>query len=192
MTDLVKVQATTAKELLKNVEVSDEASNYLVPDTAPEVSINQLIQVGLFADAIKLLAHGLPKREAVWWACLCARDIHGPQTDENNCNALLAAESWVKNPTEERRNTCKLLGEATKFQTPASWAATAASWSHGSLAAEGEPVIEPPDHLYAHAVAGSVTLAAVLSDPVTPDKQFTRFLQRGLDLARGGNGKPEN
>lgn len=192
MTDLVKVRAITAAELLENIDVSDEASTHLVMDTAPEVSINRLADAGLYADAIKLLALGLPKREAVWWACLCAREVQGPDTDENNVKALLAAESWVKNPTEERRKICKLLSEATNYQTPASWAATAATWSHGSLAADGEPVIEPPEHLYAHAVAGCVSLAAVLCDPVDPGKPFSRCLARGLDLARGGNGKLED
>ncbi len=191
MTDLVKVQALTAAELLKNFDVSEEAEEHLVPDTAPEVSIDRLMEAGLYPDAIKLLAHGLPKREAVWWACLAARDIQNPQTDDDNINALLAAESWTMKPSEEARLKCKALGEKTKHKTPASWAATAASWCHGSLAAEGEPVIEPPDHLYAHAVAGSVTLAAVLSDPVDPGERFIRYLKQGLDLARGGNGRIE-
>ncbi|MCO1332922.1 hypothetical protein MO867_01090 [Microbulbifer sp. OS29] len=191
MTDLNKVQALTAEELLKNFEVSDEAEEHLVPDTAPEVSINRLIDAGLFPDAIKLLAHGLPKREAVWWACLAARDIQSPQTDEDNVNALIAAETWAKKPSEEARQRCKLFGTKTKHQTPASWAATAASWCHGSLAAEGEPAVEPPEHLYAHAVAGSITLAAVLSDPVDPNKRFMRYMEQGLDLARGGNGRAE-
>ena len=191
MTDLVKVQALTAAELLQNFEVSEEAEEHLVPDTAPEVSIDRLMEAGLYPDAIKLLAHGLPKREAVWWACLAARDIQNPQTDEDNVNALAAAESWVKKPSEEVRLRCKAFGEKTKHKTPASWAATAASWCHGSLAAPDEPPIEPPEHLYAHAVAGSVTLAAVLSDPVDPSKQFNRYMQQGLNLARGGNGRIE-
>ncbi|WP_226643348.1 DUF6931 family protein [Microbulbifer variabilis] len=189
MTDLIKVQALTAADLLKNFEVSEEAEEHLVPDTAPEVSINQLVEAGLYPDAIKLLAHGLPKREAVWWACLAARDIQSPETDEDNVSALIAAETWAKKPSEESRLKCKALGDKTKHKTPASWAATAASWCHGSLAAEGEPVVEPPEHLYAHAVAGSITLAAVLSDPVDPAKRFDRYMKQGLDLARGGNGK---
>lgn len=191
MTDLVKVRAATAEELLVNIDLSDEASDYIVADTAPEISIVRLMDAGLYPDAVKLLAHGLPKREAVWWSCLCTRDIHNPQTDENNSKALHAAESWVKNPTEERRQICKRLGEATKYQTPASWAATAASWCHGSLAGDGEPAIEPPEHLYAHAVAGSVTLSAVLADPVDPTKSFKKYLAQGLSLARGGNGQTE-
>ncbi|TLM77942.1 DUF6931 family protein [Microbulbifer harenosus] len=189
MTDLIKIQAATAAELLQYVDISEEASGYVIPDTAPEISINQLMEAGFFADAVKLLALGLPKRESVWWACLCARDIHGPQTDEDNTGALVAAESWVKSPTEERRLNCKGYAEKTRYKTPASWAATAAAWSHGSLSDPGEPAIEPPAHLYAHAVAGSVTLAAVLSNPVNAEKSFQRFLQQGLDLARGGNGK---
>lgn len=189
MTDLVKIQATTAKELLQFVDISEEASDCLVPDTAPEVSINRLMDAGFFADAIKILALGLPKRESVWWACLCARYIHSPPTDEDNSKALAAAESWVKSPNEERRLTCKEFGEKTKYKTPASWAATAAAWSHGSLAGPEDPVIEPPAHLYAHAVAGSITLAAVLANPVNPERSFQHFLQQGLSLARGGNGK---
>lgn len=189
MTDLIKVQALTAAELLKNFDVSEEAEEHLVVDTAPEVSILRLMEVNLYPDAIKLLAHALPKREAVWWACLTARDIQGPQTDENNVNALIAAESWAKKPNEKARLRCKALGEKTRHQTPASWAATAASWCHGSLAGENEPVIEPPKHLYAHAVAGCVSLAAILSDPITPEKPFQRYMNQGLDLARGGNGQ---
>lgn len=189
MTDLIKVQALTAAELLKNFDVSEKAEDYLVVDTAPEVSILRLMEAGLYPDAIKLLAHGLPKREAVWWACLAARDVQNPQTDENNINALIAAESWAKKPSEKTRLHCKALGDKTRHQTPASWAATAASWCHGSLADEGQPTIEPPEHLYAHAVAGCVSLAAVLSDPITPEKPFLRYMNQGLDLARGGNGQ---
>lgn len=188
MTDLIKVQALTAAELLKNIDLSEEAEGHLVPDTAPEVSIDRLMEAGLYPDSIKLLAHGLPKREAVWWACLATRDVQTPETDQDNIDALIAAESWAKRPSEESRLRCKALGEKTKHKTPASWAATAASWCHGSLADENEPVIEPPDHLYAHAVAGSVTLAAVLSDPVDPNACFIRYMKQGLDLARGGTG----
>ncbi|WP_078085357.1 DUF6931 family protein [Microbulbifer mangrovi] len=189
MTDLVKVQAATAAELLQFLEITEEAEHLLVPDTAPEVSINRLADAGFYPDAIKLLALGLPKRESVWWACLCAKDSQNAQTDELNRNALAATEGWVRTPSEERRQLCRQLGEQTRHKTAASWAATAAAWSHGSLSAPGEPAIEPPAHLYAHAVAGSVTLAAVHTDPISPEKLLAQFLQRGLDLARGGTGK---
>ena len=30
-----------------------------------------------YTDAVRFLAHALPKREAVWWACLCVRKAAG-------------------------------------------------------------------------------------------------------------------
>ena len=190
MSELVKVEALTAAELLQHFELVEEgAEQCIVADTAPEVSIDRLAQAGLFLDAIKLLAHGLPKRIAVWWACLASRAAQTPDTDEVNVNALLAAEAWAKNPTEENRLRCKAFGEASKHQTAAGWVATAAAWCTGSMAAEGEPEIPPPEHLYAHAVAGSICLAASQDDPDNAQKKYAYFLQQGLDLARGGNGQ---
>ena len=74
MTQLIKIQALTADELLKEFELTEpEAADVVIPDTAPQISIERLMEAGYYQDAIKLLAHGLPKREAVWWACLAAR-----------------------------------------------------------------------------------------------------------------------
>lgn len=190
MTELIKIEALTAEELLQHFElVGDNADQYVVPETAPEVSIERLASAGLYLDAIKLLAHGLPKRIAVWWACLATRSVQKPDADQANMAALLAAETWVKNPTEENRLRCKALGEATKYDTAASWAATSAAWCAGSMAKEGEPEVAPPEHLYAHAVAGSISLAASLEDPEHSTEKYSTFLAQGLDLARGGDGQ---
>ena len=99
MTQLIKIQALTADELLNEFELTEpEAEKVLVRDTAPQISIEHLIKSEYYADAIKLLAHGLPKREAVWWACLAARKALTPDTDEDNINALLAMETWARKP----------------------------------------------------------------------------------------------
>lgn len=190
MTELIKVDALTAAELLQHFElVEDGSEDCVVPQTAPEVSIERLAQKGLYLDAIKLLAHGLPKRIAVWWACLASRAAQTADVDQANEAALLAAETWVKNPTEENRLRCKTLAEATKYETASSWAATGAAWSAGSMAKEGEPEVTPPEHLYAHAVAGSICLAASLDDPENAPASYATFLAQGLDLARGGDGR---
>ena len=99
MSDLIKIQALTADELLKEFEFTEpEAEAVVIPDTAPQISIERLIAAGFYADAIKLLAHGLPKRESVWWACLAARKAQTTDTSEDNINALLATEAWAKKP----------------------------------------------------------------------------------------------
>lgn len=190
MTQYVKVKAITAQELLDHFELyEDDAEQHLVPDTAPQISIERLAEAGFYLDAIKLLAHGLPKRESVWWSCLAARAVQTPETDEDNINALIAAEAWAKNPSEENRLRCRVLGEKTKHKTAASWAATAACWSTGSMAPEGQPAIQTPEYLYAHAVAGAVSLAAALADAENIEEQYQRFLKQGIDLACGGNGQ---
>ncbi|WP_370981188.1 hypothetical protein [Agaribacterium sp. ZY112] len=190
MTDLVKIQALTAEELLNHFELTDEGSeDVVILDTAPQISIERLRDAGFFHDSVKLLAHGLPKREAVWWACLAARKAQTPETDEANINALLAAEAWAKKPSEDNRLRCKELGELTKSKTAASWAATAAAWCTGSMTPEGEPEVPPPEYLFAHAVAGCVSLAAALIDPEKLEENYKYFIAQGLDLARGGNGQ---
>ena len=192
MTQLIKIEALTADELLREFELSEpEAEQVLVRDTAPQISIERLIEAGFYLDAIKLLAHGLPKREAVWWACLAARKAQKPDTDQDNVNALLATETWARKPTEEHRLRCKELGEKTQFKSAASWAATAASWCTGSMTPTGEPEVPPPAYLYAHAVAGSISLAAALVDPENLEENYKLMLAQGIDLARGGNGMIE-
>ncbi|MBX2858328.1 MAG: hypothetical protein KTR17_06675 [Cellvibrionaceae bacterium] len=189
MTDLNKIKALTTEELIQHYEVSEEAQAHILPENNPQINIELLAQRGLFHDAVSLLAHGLPKREAVWWACLATRASITPETDETNMAALVAAEAWVKKPTEERRIKCRDLAQQTLFKSAPSWAATAASWSTGSLSKEGEPEVTPPEYLYAHAVAGSVSLAATGSDPEKMSDNYNLFLKQGFDLARGGNGQ---
>ncbi|MDK2779386.1 MAG: hypothetical protein KYX62_17215 [Pseudomonadota bacterium] len=189
MTDLIKIQALTAEELLNEFELTEpEAEAVIVRDTAPQISIERLMQQGFYQDAVKLLAHGLPKREAVWWACLAARKAQTPETDEDNVNALLATETWARKPTEEHRQRCRELGEKTQYKSAASWAATSAYWSTGSMTNPGDPEVPPPPYLYAHAVAGCITLAAATIDPENAEQYYQLFLTQGMDLARGGNG----
>lgn len=189
VTQYIKVEALTAAELLKEFELFEpDAKSVMVADTAPQISIENLIKGKFYQDAIKLLAHALPKRLAVWWACLAARKAQTPETSEDNLQALIATEAWAKKPTEQNRLQCKTLAEATQFKTAASWAAMAAAWCAGSMANEGEPEIPPPAYLYAHAVSGCVSLAASTIDPEKTEDFYELFLAQGIDLACGGNG----
>jgi hypothetical protein len=188
MSDWTRITEITAAPLLAEFEVSDEAIDIVIPAATTKANVEALQNAQCYFDAIKLLAHALPKREAVWWSCLVSRQAHTPETDQTNIDALVAAEAWALKPTEENRLWCKKLAEATKSKTPSSWAAMAASWCTGSMAKPGEPEILPPKYLYAHAVAGSVSLAAAFINPDHPNKQMAYALQQGADLAAGGDG----
>ena len=189
---LVKVQATVAAELLKHFELSDEARPFADRSAAPARFIEQMMERGCFHDAVKFLAHGLPRREAVWWACLAARHTLPTESDAIHEAAVVAAESWATRPNEENRLVAKQLAEKTAFKSAASWAATSAWWSSGSMAEPGQPEVPPPPFLYAQAVASAICLAAVLPDPLNANQRYQRYLSQGLDLARGGRGEGAN
>lgn len=188
MNDWVRVPAANVGEITAHFELDGRAAEVLHPQLNPAGGVQALVDAECYYDAIKLLAHGLPKREAVWWACLAARQVLTPQTDEANVQALIAAEAWAKKPSEDTRLRCRELARKTRYETPFSWVATAASWSTGSLAAPGEPEVAPPDYLYAHAVAGCVTLAGGLLNANDPADGMRRFIRQGINLAEGGNG----
>jgi hypothetical protein len=188
MESLIKIKAEQTADILSHCELSEEAGELLNPAMPPAESIELLAAKGCFLDAVKLLAHGLPKREAVWWACIATRQSHTPETNEDNNIALIAAETWVQKPTEKHRMKACDYANKTKYETPASWAATAAFWSAGSIAPKDQPEVSPPEYLYAHAVAGSIALAAVMKDEQNPDPHYVNFIKQGINLAAGGRG----
>ena len=191
MSSLRKVAANTAGEIAQHIELNPEAEELLVEQEKPEAYLRTLIDKELFDDAITFLAHALPKREAVWWACLTTRNTLDQAAQENFKNALQAAENWVFKPTEAHRRAAEHWALKTDFQHPASWAAMAAFWSMGSVTKPDEPAVPPGPYLYAHAVSGAVILSATLQDPDNSESHFKQFLVQGIDIANGGRGEIE-
>src|SRR5271166_6571769 len=109
---LLKVTAKTAAEVCKQVPLSDEGKKLLRDGIAPRAFLDQLLEKKNYPDAAKFLAMALPKREAVWWGCLCARGAHGPNLPMPVSAALQAAEKWVKDPSEENRRATQAAAEA--------------------------------------------------------------------------------
>jgi len=147
-----------------------------------------------FNDAARLVAHALPKREAVWWACMCARAVPDMAATALDDAALAAAEAWVRRPDETTRRAAMTAAEAAAFRSAEAWAAVGAFWSGGSMAPEGQPVVPPAEHLTGVAVAGAVVLAAVRVAPERGPQRLQRFLGSAREIAGGGAGRlaPEN
>ena len=72
-----KVTAKTAAEVCKHFPLGEEAKKLLRDGQTPAQFLDVLIEKQQFPDAVRFLAHALPKREAVWWACLCSRAVAG-------------------------------------------------------------------------------------------------------------------
>lgn len=158
-------------------------------DTAAQ-AVDRLEARGLRAEAVRLTAHALPKREAVWWACMCAAAVPDPGLAAADAAARAAAEAWVRLPTDEAlRRAAWEAAQRTAFSSAEAWAAVGAFWSGGSMAPQGQPAVPPAEHLTGVAVGGAVVIAAVRGRPQRSDSRFERFLAAARDIASGGAGR---
>jgi hypothetical protein len=152
-------------------------------------ALDRLEQGGFLIEAARLLAYALPRREAVWWACMCAAHTAPADLAEPDRLAREAAELWVRQQGDKNRRAAMRLAEATTFETPEAWAAVAVFWCGDSIAPEDQPPVPPAPHVAGKAVAGAVALAAVRSDPKRQTARLKRFLDSGRSIAAGGSGR---
>lgn len=186
---LKKVTAACAQEIAQRFDLMSESQPLLTDTHTPGEFLRILIDHGHNPDAVTFLAHAMPAREAVWWACLCTR-YHLADSDAQYQQTHAAAEAWVRKPTEENRREAETCAETSHYSTPASWVAAAAFWSNGSIAPASEPVMEPPSYLYAHAVASAIIMSTGHGMPAEKEveERYRNYLKHGIAIANGGNG----
>jgi hypothetical protein len=183
-TRLPAVQARAAADIVPHVEgFTPESAALLRAEHAPGDFLDALAIAGKFPDAVRFLAHGLGRREAVWWACVCVRLAMEPAPPPPVVAALTAAETWCYRPTEENRRAAFDAGEAAKFQHPAALAALGAFLSGGSLAPPNVQPVPPGPFLTARTVAGAIMLAAVRIEPAKANDRYRAFLAKGVEIA---------
>ncbi len=172
----------TAAQLAAVSGLGDAARALLQDEMPPKDFAQLLIEKGHFPDAVRLLAHALPKRESVWWAWVCARRAAGPAPPPPVKSSLAATEKWIAQPNEENRRAAMQAAEAAGVQTAAGCAGLAAFFCGPSLSPPQAPPVPPGPHDSAKAVAGAVTLAAV-AVPEKIAENFRAVLQQGLEVA---------
>jgi hypothetical protein len=176
--------------LLPRLDLKAEAAAALSGAQTAADGIERLEARGFRNEAARLAAHALPKREAVWWACMCAAAVPDPALPQADAAARAAAEAWVRKPADEPlRRLAWDAAQLTAFSSPEAWAAVGAFWSGGSMSPEGQPVVPPAEHLTGQAVGGAVVMAAVRGHPERADARFGRFLAAARDIAAGGAGR---
>ena len=153
-------------------------------------ALARLEQAGLLIEATRLVAHAMPAREAVWWACACSR--HTAPSGANpaaETTVREAAEEWVRRQTDEQRRAAMKQAETAGFGSPEAWAAVAAFWSGDSMAPSEAPKVPPQPHFTGLAVAGAVALAAARGPAARRETRLQRFLVSAKDIASGGVGR---
>lgn len=188
---LAKLQPADLPALYARINLPEEAAATVTSCTSVPKALAALEAGGFRLEAARLFAHTLPRREAVWWACMCARHTTPANLPQADRDALDAAEVWVRRQTDEVRRGAMDKAQHSGFQSPEAWAAVAAFWSGDSMSPPDVPKVPPPPHATGAAVAGAVTLAAVRGDPVRQPVRLTAFLQSARDIAAGGPGRLE-
>jgi hypothetical protein len=189
-TSVNKLSAAQLEDVLSRCELTPEALALTegMADTASAIAA--LIKAGFLIEAARVFAHALPKREAVWWACMCALHTAPEPLPPADLKARELAEKWVRSQADDIRRAAMQEATTAGFQSPEAWAAVAAFWSGDSLVpVDAQMKVAPPPHLTGVAVAGAVTLAAVRIKPARKDQRLNLFLGSARDIAAGGSGR---
>jgi hypothetical protein len=163
-------------------ELGEEAMALLRPDLHPLDFVALLMEKALFPDAVRFIAHALPKREAVWWGWVCARRAAGENPPPKIKAALDATEKWIAQPSEDNRRLAMAAAEKAELGTAAGCAGLSAFFSGGSLAPPDAPPVPPGEFLAAKAVSGAVIFAAVAKEPERAPERFKSFVAQGVEV----------
>ena len=176
--------------VLPHLQLDAPATNALSGCSDALEALARLEQAGHLIEATRLVAHAMPAREAVWWACACSRHTALSGANPTAETTLRdAAEEWVRRPTDEHRRAAMKQAEAAGFASPEAWAVVAAFWSGDSMAPPEAPKVPPQPHFTGLAVAGAVALAAARGPATRREARLQRFLAAAKDIASGGVGR---
>jgi hypothetical protein len=173
----------TLSEVCEASGLSEEAQALLAEDMAGKAYVDLLVEHEHYPDAVRFLAHALPRREAVWWAWVSARRSAGDDPAAEIREVFEATEAWIKEPTDQNRRLAMEKAEAADFATAAGCAGLAAFLSGDSLAPPDMDPVPPGEYMAANAIAGAIVLAAVSSEPESANEKFQGFVEQGLAVA---------
>jgi hypothetical protein len=154
-------------------------------DHFPIDYMKRLTSEGKVEDAVTFCAYLLPRREAVWWACGCARDFLG-DIPQRQAVGLFAAEAWVYDPDDEHRHAALEIGTNGDSNNPLTWLALGAGWSGGLLDSNPKKPVPMPQYMTARAVHIAIQISALR---VKRDQRAARLadcVAEGIKLAESG------
>ena len=186
--DLKKIPNQPALRLLAvaNAKLDTETAapaNASVPEVMEELEASNAV-----VDMLKLVAVSLPVRECVWWACLAARDIVG--TDAKPPRPLEIAEAWVRKPEAALRNAARDAAQNAEPDDDTALCAVCVAFHDGKLGDGEFARHNAPPGASSIAALGMNLLALSHHDGDFLDTA-NALVDRGLDIARGGNGRIE-
>jgi len=184
-----KVTAETVPDIVDVKDLDADSQAMLKPGMRPEAYIHELSAAEKWPDAIKIMSRALPPREAVWWACVCARQMEGFVGDKSELAALEAAEKWVFKPNDENREAAFKRAQESDSKSAGTMSALAVAFSGAKMqVAEGQ-FMDLDTAVFPQMVDSAVMVAACEKSGEKMIEQFQQFLKSGEDIACGGNGQ---
>jgi len=171
---LPKIVESRASSVCDNCPLPLSATKLLTEEMTPAAFVRALLDNKQYVPAIDFMAHALPAREAVWWACLAIQHSSGDALAGPEKEACRAAVRWVLKPTQENRVMARAPGEAAGPATAAGAAAVGASI--GGI---------PGSYTTAKAVSNSVKLSSIKSEPARIADTQRLLIELGLGIAEG-------
>lgn len=186
---LAKIAALRSGDLARRYQPSDRVIEALKASPTADGALRLLLDGGPAEAAVELLAHALPRREALWWAATCVR-LRLPDPAPKGEPALLeAVEEWVRKPSDEARRAAYALANANGLDSPSGIVAAGVFFAGDSLAPAGQQAVPPPGHLVGVMVANAVRLASTRQEPENAGQWLDYFIEIGVDIASGGSGR---
>ncbi len=186
--DLKKVPKQPALRLLAlaNLKLGTDLG---APASAPvTVVLEELAKAEAWPDLLRVMTAALPVREGVWWACLAAEDVlGGGEAAESPC--LKAARAWVYKPNEETRSAAQKVAETADVSDAADLCASAVAMCDGKLGPGDLAQYDAPPGAAQSMILAMVGSAIGVGEDADTGEQLQRLIDRGVDIARGGNGR---
>jgi hypothetical protein len=176
---------TSAVDVASQCKLSERARSLLKGDPTPVEYFGRLERERLYRDGIRFVAHFLPRRDAIWWGCLCVWQAYRTGQSPKEKAALQAVITWLQEPDEGRRREAESAALAAGPDTPAGLLALAVFCSEGSLSGPGLPAVPPPAGLSTRTVADAVLLASNLGNPSDSPQFLRQCLVFASDVATG-------
>ena len=188
--NLKKIPPEPAAKLLANANTKLQ-TKLAAPASAPVGTVlKELEEKAAKIDILRLLSVAIPAREATWWACLAARDLIGGPDVKPVPPPLACAERWVFKPTQENRQLAREAFEGAELDDDTAYCAMAALYADGTLGpGEMNQHPAPPNGVSAAVLA--MNMIAMRANVERMQVYLDILIDRGLDIARGGNGKVE-
>ncbi len=188
--NLKKLPAEPAAKLLANANTKLQ-TKLAAPASAPVGAVlKELDEKSAKIDILRLLSVAIPPREATWWACLAARDLIGGPDVKPVPPPLATAERWVFKPTQENRQLAREAFEGAEMDDDTAYCAMAALYADGTLGpGDMNQHPAPPNGVSAAVLA--MNMIAMRANVERMQVYLDILIDRGLDIARGGNGKAE-